>query len=148
MRIGRQTVERGDGARAYVARKPPEVVEVRLNGYTPGILVLRCHDTDVAAVVAFGAYLTSHVRDGGRIDPDTIEAFLPFATGDPALPLWVRWVPETYPPDPDRPDAGVWERELRGTVGATPAVLFARAVDLLEVDEHGLTAAPREEPTP
>lgn len=147
MRIGRQTVARDDG-RPYVARKPPEVVEVTLNGYTPGILVLRCHDLDVANVAAFGAFLSSHSRDGNVSALDPSDPFLSFATGDPALPLWVRWVPDTYPPDPARPDAGVWERELRGTIGATPAVLFARAVDLLEIDEHGLSAAPREEPRP
>ena len=125
----RQVVER-PGLPPYRARKPPEALLVTLNGYTPGILVVRCHDLDVANVLAFARFLEAH-PEGPRTLP-TSEAWGPFVAGVDPLRLWVRWVF-----DHEDPTVGVWERELRGTIGATPAVLFARS-----------THPDTEEPTP
>lgn len=111
-----QVVERGEGVRPYRARKPATAIVVHVNGYDEGILVLRCHDPEVAT------YALNAAIDEGRIARDFVER-LTILLGCPTWPVWVRWVPE----DPHVPDGpGVYERELRGTVGATPAVLIAR----------------------
>lgn len=119
LEIPPQVVERGRSAAPYRARKAPEAVEVHLCGHGRGILVLRCHDLDVATVVAFGAWL-----DAGQ--PLTGDAWTTFLSGEkPGVRVWVRWVLDDYS---DPAAGGSWERELRGTVGATPAVLFAEEV--------------------
>lgn len=102
-----QTVER-PGGRPYRARKPPTIAAVWLCGYaSDGLLVLRCHDVDLAVAM---------VLDAG--DTRTVDQL-----AELARPLWVRWVCD----DLENPtEGGSWEREERGTVGATPAVLFAR----------------------
>ncbi len=110
-----QVVERGEGVSPYRARKPPEAVEVKLCGFGEGLLVVRCHDLDVANLVAFGAWLEA----GTPSSP----AWREFVTCGRAEQIWVRYVPDDY----EHPDAGgSYERELRGTAGATPAVLWAR----------------------
>lgn len=107
-----QVVERGEGVSAYRARKPPEALPVKLCGFGEGILVLRCHDLDVADVT---------VADATETDP-AIAALNRQTDRLPGSPIWVRWVPE----DPeDMAAGGVYEREERGTIGATPAVLYA-----------------------
>lgn len=126
-----QVVDRGDGT-TYRARKPPEAIAVRLCGYGRGILVLRCHDLDVAHVATFAALLAR--AEGGRVRVSRTE-FAAWEAGVAGVPLWVRYVPDEYPPGPDT--GGSWERELRGTAGATPAVLFADEVDAPSPGEIG-----------
>lgn len=102
-----QVVDRGDGS-TYRARKPPEAIPVHLCGFGPGVLVLRCHDTIVAALALADL-------------PHDLEADALNLAGEP---IWVRWVPDDY--DEPANGCGSYERELRGTAGATPAVLFAQ----------------------
>lgn len=104
-----QVVDRGPHVSPYRARKPPEAIEVHLCGYGPGILVLRCHDVSLAIDVLLD----------DRSDLTASPSWISW----PVEPIWVRWVPEDYD-EPTGP--GSYERELRGTIGATPAVLFAR----------------------
>ena len=120
-----QVVERGGGVVAYRARKPPEAIVVHLCGYDHGIAVLRCHDPDTALVAVGNAI------EAGTVPADLAQRVIldrRIPDGDDttrivtAAAVWLRWVPDTYG-DPDT--AGRWERELRGTIGATPAVLFA-----------------------
>lgn len=93
-----QEVRRSDGT-LYRARKTPKAIPVHLCGFTDGVLVLRCHDREIAVGVALDEGLLD-LHDLDRLDRG---------------PLWVRYVVEY--------DA--YERELRGTTGATPAYLFA-----------------------
>lgn len=105
-----QVVDRGDTLAPYRARKAPEAVRVHLCGRGPGIAVLRCHDVNIADQLVHDSWY----------DPD-LWPDAELLVVEPEL-VWLRWVPD----DPHRwDDAGVWERELRGTIGATPAVLFA-----------------------
>lgn len=107
-----QTVDRGDTVPPYRARKPPEAIPVKLCGFDSGVLVLRCHDPAVAVEAIATAIVTR------TLSPTMV----PTVTG---VRIWVRFVLDDY----DNPAAGgVWERELRGTAGATPAVLFAREI--------------------
>lgn len=121
-----QVVDRGEDASPYRARKAPEAHVVHLCGFDEGIVAFRCHDLTVAIEAVRDAI------DAGTIPRDLVES-LPYVSdldehrrpkvGPHPERVWLRWVPE----DPAKPtEGGVWERELRGTVGATPAVLFAR----------------------
>jgi hypothetical protein len=117
-----QVVERGLGVVPYRARKPPQAITTHLCGIGRGILVLRCHDLHVAAEAVVEAL------DRGDVPADLVDDVSRlvridgrFRVVNDYTRLWVRYVPTEY----GNPDAGgVWERELRGTVGATPAVLF------------------------
>lgn len=114
-----QTVPR-PGGNPYRARKPPVACPTRVCGFDLGILVLRCHDFDTA----LAAVLEGHAS--GEISTRLAAELLGGHDAASQLPhhnVWVRWVPDDYA----HPDTGgAWERELRGTAGATPAVLFAR----------------------
>lgn len=116
--IPRQVVER-PGNPSYRARKPPEAIRVHLCGFDDGILVLRCHDEHVAEEVVLRAWRA------GQLDPREIVPAWFDRVDVPARSIWVRWVVDDPAQWPNGP--GSWERELRGTLGATPAVLFATA---------------------
>lgn len=107
-----QTVIRGDGT-TYRARKPPAALTVHLCGYDTGLLVLRCHDRDTAVAAVLDAL------DGGEQLPPLDPARPGWSVDELARldrgPMWVRYVIQY----------AAYERELRGTAGATPAYLFA-----------------------
>lgn len=111
-----QIVERGAHVAAYVARKPPEAVVVDLCGFAAGgILVVRAHDRRVTDALALDA-IANPRHAAYDAEPHELVAVH-------AAQVWTRYVPIEY----GNPDAGgTYERELRGTVGATPAVLYAR----------------------
>lgn len=124
-----QVVERGEGARPYRARKPPEAITAHLCGFGPGILVLRCHNGDVA-LEAIGRAVDAGtvpadlahelvIEPGRDAGDDEVEI-------DTAAQIWVRYVPELNERGVLADGPGSYERELRGTAGATPAVLFAQ----------------------
>ena len=118
-----QVVDR-PGASTYRARKPPISIPVRLCGMdADGILGVRCHDTDVALLAVIAGV------DDTTIAPDLAELLLADEVG--VVLLWVRWIPDDYE-HPDGP--GSWERETRGTVGATPAVLFTTPATIDRLD--------------
>lgn len=105
-----QVVARGDSVAPYRARKAPEAVPAHVCGYGPGTLVLRCHDLDLAVALLLDRF----AAEPGVWDLDELV--------ESSSKVWIRYVPNEY----GNPEAGgVYERELRGTAGATPAILFA-----------------------
>lgn len=106
-----QVVARGPGVTPYRARKPPELQLARLCGYGAGVLCLRCHDLDLAVAMLLDDDLLVGTAGGDALD----------VLVETAARVWLRWVPDEYG-NPESP--GAWERELRGTTGATPAILF------------------------
>lgn len=130
-----QVVERGEGVPAYKARKPPLACVAHLCGLGGAILVVRCHDGDVALAAVCVAV------DDNTVPADlaaelVIEPSIDLPGDEVAIPtasqIWVRYVPDDY----SNPDAGgSYERELRGTIGATPAVLFSRGLALVTPTE-------------
>lgn len=130
-----QRVSRGDAGPTYVARKPPVALVAHLCGLGESILVLRCHDGDVALAAVCVAVeddsVPADLAEALIVDPSTDvgndEIEIPTASQ-----IWVRYVPDDY----DDPNAGgSYERELRGTVGATPAVLFSNRLALVTPTE-------------
>jgi hypothetical protein len=114
-----QTVPRGEGVTPYRARLAPVACPTRVCGFDLGILVLRCHDFDVALAAVLEGHANGEIST--RLAADLLGGY-DAAHRLPHQNVWVRWVPDDYA----HPDTGgAWERELRGTVGATPAVLFA-----------------------